>query len=439
MRRWWLGLGGLAVLGAAAFAAPTASGVLSAGDPGVPTGRVARGTVKADVVTTGEIRAAKAELLMVPPSGVPLRILTLVSSGTRVKKGDLVVSFDPSDQERIVDEQRSTLREAELEIAKTQATTAARQAQDDLDLLTAQFDLRKAQLDVQASEVRPQLEARKAQLTLEEAQQRLAQLQRDRTSRTQSDDAAMAVAREKETKARFAIDTATRILGQMTLRASFDGVVSVKDNQNVGYFFPGMTFSEFRTGDQVQSGSPIAEVLDLSQLEIGTAIDESQRTQLTPGRPATLVLDALDGRALEAKVANVGGFTPQRFNRSATPTRTFEATLSLLTPAADLRPGLTGRLTIATAPQAGVLHVPRGAVFARDGGTVVFVRGGARFTPTPVKVTARTETAAVIEGIAEGTEIALADPTRSNGAGAAGAAASRPALPTAAPAAGGRR
>lgn len=439
MMRWVLGIGGLAAIGAAAFGAPTVSGVLSTGSATVPTARVVRGTVKADVVTTGEIRAAKAELLMVPPAGVPLRILTLASAGARVKKGDLVVSFDPSDQERIVDEQRSTLREAELEIAKTQATTAARQAQDDLDVLTAQFDLRKAELDVQASEVRPQLEARKAQLTLEEAQQRLAQLQRDRASRTQSDDAAMAVAREKETKARFAIDTATRILSQMTLRASFDGVVSIKDNQNVGFFFPGMTFSEYRTGDQVQSGAPIAEVLDLSQLEIGAAIDESQRTQLTPGRPATLVLDALDGRALDAKVANVGGFTPQRFNRNATPTRTFEATLSLLTTAADLRPGLTGRLTIAAAPQAGVLHVPRGAVFLRDGGSVVFVRDGGRFTPTAVKVTARTETAAVVEGVAEGAEIALADPTRAGGAAAGPAAPSGPALPGAAPAAGGRR
>ncbi|MEO5822476.1 MAG: HlyD family efflux transporter periplasmic adaptor subunit [Vicinamibacteraceae bacterium] len=440
MMRWLVGIGGLAAIGAAAFGAPTARGVLSAGNAAVPTGRVVRGTVKADVVATGEIKAAKAELLMVPPTGVPLRILTLVSTGARVKKGDLVVSFDPSDQERIVDEQRSTLREAELEIAKTQANTAARQAQDDLDLLTARFDLSKAELDVQASEVRPQLEARKAQLTLEEAQQRLAQLGRDRASRTQSDEAAMAVAREKETKARFAIDTATRILGQMTLRASFDGVVSVKDNQNVGYFFPGMTFSEFRTGDQVQSGSPIAEVLDLSQLEIGAAIDESQRTQLTAGRPATLVLDALDGRSLEAKVANVGGFTPQRFNRNTTPTRTFEATLSLTAPAVDLRPGLTGLLTIAAAPRAGVLHVPRGAVFLRDGATVVFVRDGGRFTPAPVKVTARTETAAVVEGVAEGTEIALADPTRGGGGGAGGAAASGPALPGAgSPAVGVRR
>ena len=53
-----------------------------------------------------------------------LRILTLLPSGTRVKKGDTVVTFDPTDQEKVVEEQRSVLREAQLEIARTQATTA---------------------------------------------------------------------------------------------------------------------------------------------------------------------------------------------------------------------------------------------------------------------------------------------------------------------------
>ena len=171
-----------------------------------------RGTLKADIITTGEIKATKADILVVPPTGGALRILTLLSSGTRVKKGDMVVTFDPTDQEKTVEEQRSMLREAQLEIARTQATTAARQAQDDLDLQTARFDLRKAELDVQASEVRAPLEARKAQLTLEEARNRLAQLEGDRTSRSQSDEAALAVAREKETKAQLAINVATTIL-----------------------------------------------------------------------------------------------------------------------------------------------------------------------------------------------------------------------------------
>jgi hypothetical protein len=439
------GIGGVVVVAAMGLGARAATGVLVPASDDISTGTVTRGTLKADLITTGEIKATKTDILGVPPTGAALRILTLLPSGTRVKKGDTVVTFDPTDQEQTVEEQRSVLREAQLEIARTLANTAARQAQDDLDLQTARYDLRKAELDVQASEVRAPLEARKAQLTLEEVRNRLAQLEGDRTSRSQSDQAALAVAREKETKAQLAIGVATTILSQMVLRASMDGVVSVKDNMNISFGYQGMTLNEHRVGDQVQAGAAIAEVLDLGQLEIGADIDENDRARLAVGQTATLTLDALGGRTVPAKVSAVGTIMPQRFfgPGAAGPSRMFSATLALASPAADLRPGLTGRVTISGSPQVGVLHVPRGAVFERDGGTVVFVRGGSGggtvggFTPTPVKVLGKTETSAVVEGVAEGTAIALADPSR-RGAASSAPAATGPAMPAAAPA-GGRR
>ena len=438
------GVAAVVVIVALGLGARAATSVLVSANDLIPTGTVTRGTLKADLVTTGEIKAAKSDILVVPPTGAALRILTLVPAGTRVKKGDTVVTFDPTDQEKAVEEQRSVLREAQLEIARTLATSAARQAQDDLDLLTARFDLKRAELDVQASEVRAPLEARKAQLTLEETRNRLAQLEGDRASRSKSDEAALAVAREKETKAQLAIQVATTILSQMVLKASMDGVVAVKDNLNISFGYQGMTLNEHRVGDQVQAGAAIAEVLDLGQLEIGADIDENDRARLAVGQTASLRLDALGGRVVPAKVSSVGTIMPQRFfgPGSAGPSRMFSATLALTGSAQDLRPGLTGRVTISGAPQVGVLHVPRGAVFERDGGTVVFVRGGAGggtvggFTPTPVKVVGKTETSAVVEGVAEGTAIALADPSRRGSASSS--AASGPAMPPAAPA-GGRR
>jgi len=439
-RRIGWGIAGVVAIAVLGFGARAATSVLVSASDDIPTGTVTRGTLKADLITTGEIKATKSDVLSVPPTGAALRVLTLLPTGTRVAKGTTVVTFDPTDQEKAVEEQRSVLREAQLEIAKTLATSAARQAQDALDLQTAQFDLKKAELDVQASEVRPQLEARKAQLTLEEARNRLAQLEGDRASRTQSDAAALAVAREKETKANLAIQVATTILSQMALRASMDGIVSIRENTNISFGYQGMTLNEFRVGDQVEAGSPIAEVLDPGQLEIGADIDENDRARLAVGQTATLTLDALGGRTIPAKVSAIGTIMPQRYfgPAAAGPSRMFSATLALAGPATDLRPGLTGRVTISAAPQSNVLHVPRGAVFERDGGTVVFVRGGTvnGFTPTPVKVLAKTETSAVVDGVAEGARIALADPSRRGGASTS-PASSGPAVPAAAP--GGRR
>jgi hypothetical protein len=439
-RRIGWGVVGVVAIAVLGFGARAATSVLVSASDDIPTGTVTRGTLKADLITTGEIKATKSDVLSVPPTGAALRILTLLPTGTRVTKGETVVTFDPTDQEKVVEEQRSVLREAQLEMAKTLATSAARQAQDALDLQTAQYDLKKAELDVLGSELKPPLDARKAQLTLEETRNRLAQLEGDRASRTQSDAAALAVAREKETKANLAIQVATTILSQMTLKAAMDGIVSIKENANVTFGYQGMTLNEFRVGDQVEAGSAIAEVLDLGQLEIGADIDENDRARLAVGQTATLTLDALGGRTIPAKVSAIGTIMPQRYfgPSAAGPSRTFSATLALAGPATDLRPGLTGRVTISATPQTNVLHVPRGAVFERDGATVVFVRGGTvnGFTPTPVKVLARTETSAVVDGVAEGAQIALADPSRRAGASTS-PTASGPAVPAAAP--GGRR
>ena len=77
------------------------------------------------------------------------------------------------------------LLEANLEIEKLKADSAAQKAQDDVDLLTARFDVRKAELDVQGNELLSAIKARKNELTLEEAKRRLAQLEQDVASRDQ--------------------------------------------------------------------------------------------------------------------------------------------------------------------------------------------------------------------------------------------------------------
>jgi multidrug efflux pump subunit AcrA (membrane-fusion protein) len=93
------GIGGVVVVAALGLGARAATGVLVPASDDIPTGTVTRGTLKADLITTGEIKATKTDILGVPPTGAALRILTLLPSGTRVKKGDTVVTFDPTDQE----------------------------------------------------------------------------------------------------------------------------------------------------------------------------------------------------------------------------------------------------------------------------------------------------------------------------------------------------
>lgn len=412
----------------AAVVLGTRAVVAQLGTPGaeIPVAAIQRGDVDTSVVARAELRAARSEVLSAPPSGTQLRILKLVPTGTPVRKGDVVVEFDPSDQEFIVEEQKSILEEAYLEIEKLLAEQAAQKAQDDVDLLTAQFDLRKAELDVKGNELLSAIEARKNELTLEEARRRLAQLQEDVASRTKSNAAALAVAMEKKNKAQIAIEQAQRLLDQMQLRATMDGIVAVKDNRETNFFFWGMTFNEYREGDTVSSGRPVAEVLDLSQIELAAKVPESERARIAAGQQAQVALDAF-AMPLSAKATMVGGIAPARFwGPTQGPTREFEVVFALDEVPEVLRPGLTGEITIAGEPLKNVLYVPRQALFERDGKPVVFVKDGSGFKAQEVKVVARTPSRVVIERVVEGTQVALADPTKVPG-GAGGGPAAAPA------------
>ena len=141
----------------------------------VPTVLVKRGDLDMKVFITGELKASHSEMLAAPPiGGGALQITHLLHTGSAVKKGDLVVEFDPSEQHYKFEQSRSELLQAEQEITKAKADAAVSAAQDKVALLKARFDVRRAELDVQKNELVSTIDARKNQLALEGAQRVLA-------------------------------------------------------------------------------------------------------------------------------------------------------------------------------------------------------------------------------------------------------------------------
>lgn len=385
---------------------------------GVPTTKVLRGEVDTSINANGELRATRSMTLTAPPVGGQLRLLTLKATSTPIKAGEVVMEFDPSDQEDKLAEQKALLLEAELEIEKLNADRAVQTAKDKVDRLTAEFDVRKAQLDVTGNELVGAIKARQNELTLEEARRRLAQLDEDIKSRATSNEASMAVLIEKRRKAQLAMDVAQQQIASMVVRAPIDGVVSVNSNREGQFGFPGMMFPEYREGDNVSSGRAVAEVLDSGQMEFVARVPETERANLAAGQRAVLTLDGLGGTTLDARVTSVGvGRAGSIFMGRGPegPVRLIDVALSLEKPLAIPRPGLTAKVRIASDPLKNVLYVPRQAIFDRDGKPLVYVKAGDGFQARQVKVTTRTESAVVISDLPEGAEIALADPDRKPG------------------------
>ncbi len=178
-------------------------------EPDIPTAAVEKSDLQVKVVTTGQLKSTETRILAVPPvGGGTLQIVELSRTGTHVHAGDVVIKFDPSEQEYNLAQNRSDLAQAEEEIAKARADAAVQVSQDQLALLKDKFVVRRAELDVSKNELVSEIDGKKNLLALDEAKRALAQLEQDIKSHAAANEASIALSQEKKNKARLAMEQA---------------------------------------------------------------------------------------------------------------------------------------------------------------------------------------------------------------------------------------
>jgi HlyD family secretion protein len=425
-------IGGVVVVAIAAgvgyrFARKSGTAMLASAEPSVPTTKVIRGALELSVHTVGDLRASKSVMLQAPSvGGGLLRLVTMVETGAAVHTGDVIMEFDPTEQQYALEQAQSQVAEADQQITKLRADSDVQAAQDKVDLLTARFDVQRAELDARLDrDLVSSSDYQKRQLSLEEARKRLVQVEESTKSRTETSRAALAVATEGRTKAKLAADRAQQNIDGLVVKATIDGFVVARENRdaNNGFYYSGMTLPEYRAGDNVFPGRPIADIFDISQMEIRAKVNEQQRNNVTAGQSAVVESAALPDANLTAKVTTVSGLAQSDWWGPTGPLRDFDVTLKIDQADRRLRPGTSVRLALAGTRVEHVLHLPRQAIFEKAGKPVVYVRLGDRFEPRPITPTHRTESRVAIDGLAEGTEVALVNPEAARTKASSGASA----------------
>jgi HlyD family secretion protein len=410
-RRRALTLGAvLVVIGAISFVWVR---VTPAQERDIPTARVERGRVQVTVHATGDLRATRAMQLFVPAAGGSLTIISLASSGSPMKTGDVIVEFDPSDQEFALEQAQFDLQLAEQEITKAQAEAAAQAAEDDVALLKARFEVRRAELDANANELVGALIAKQNVLLLDEARQRFVQLEHDVKSHRATAVASGAVLAEKRNKARAAVQVATRNIDNLRVRAPFDGFVTVRPNMMAfgGIYFGG-PMPEFRVGDATNPGQLIADLIDTSRIEITAKLPEADRANVNAGQTVDVSIDALPEAKWQGSVRAVSGVASRQLFEGGG-TRRFDISFDVRGDVSRIRPGVSAALVIAGPTFEDALFIPRPAIFEVAGRPSVYVRTENGFEPREVKVRAFTHSVAVVEGLDQSAEVALVNPNSS--------------------------
>src|SRR5512137_2494438 len=73
----------------------------------IPTVRVTRGALETKIYALGELRPSNIAMVIAPAVGGALQIIHVANTGSYVEKGDVVVEFDPVEQEYNLEQNRS--------------------------------------------------------------------------------------------------------------------------------------------------------------------------------------------------------------------------------------------------------------------------------------------------------------------------------------------
>ncbi|MBD3220675.1 efflux RND transporter periplasmic adaptor subunit [bacterium] len=196
-------------------------------------------------VFAGVTRAGQEIVLSFKVGGTIERLPVTV--GTRVAAGDLIATLDDSDYRLQTDEAEASLRRAEAELRNAQAT---------YERVEALYEADNASLS--------ELEASRAGFETAEAGVRAA---------------------------RNGLELARRQLDYTSLEAPTDGAIAARPVE---------------VGENVQAGQQVALLTAGERAEVEVSLPGQLVTDLEVGDPATVTINALEGRTFAARVTEIG-------------------------------------------------------------------------------------------------------------------------------------
>lgn len=273
----------------------------------IPLTKVRRGDVVVRSFTRGELRAVRTATLTAPNLGGTVQVTRLAPLGALAKEKDLVVEFDDAEVEARLEQRQLELEQVDEQIKQKQAELAIRNNQDEVELLRARYSVRRAELEVKRNELLSTIDQKKNLLNLEEARRRLKQLESDVKSRREQAQAELNVLRERRNRNILDINREKMRLAQVKLLAPISGLVAIKQNRSGFSGMFGTSVPDIREGDQVSPGIPVADVLDLSELEVVARVGELDRANLKDGQEVMIRLDAIAGQTFRGTIKSMSG------------------------------------------------------------------------------------------------------------------------------------
>ena len=329
-----------------------------------------------------------------------LVIMRLVSNGSTVKPGDMLVEFDRQEQLRNALDRKADLTDLEQQIKKREADEVAAKASDDSAIQQAADALAKAKLELIKNDMLPKIEAEKNDLTYEQAQAQLKQLQETYTLKRAAAKADIHVLEIRRDRSATTMKQAESNAERMLVTSPLPGVAVIKTTWKNGG-----NMVEFAEGDEVRPGQPVVEVVNPAVMRVRARVNQADINDLRSGETVRIGLDAYPDLSFAGTVAQISPIGQQ--STLSPKVRNFVVLVLVKGSNPSLMPDLTASLDVELERTPGTFVVPRDSVVSNGEQTYVMAQRGSRFERRDVAVGATSAYEAVVtNGLTEGAVIA---------------------------------
>ena len=376
----------------------------------VPTVKAVRGSLATTRRVAGSVAASRfanitIPILQAPESGRGMTLMFLASSGSMVKKGDLLAEIDSQDARDHLDDVEAMVVQADLEIRKKKTVQIAQMEALRQRVRVARAEMLKAREDMKALEVRSAISQELLKLSVEENQAAYSELTAEiplMEERQQADMNVSMVGYEQVVRHR---NRHRHDIERSRIVSPIGGIVVLQTANRNG------ELSQIQVGERVSPGQPIMRVVDPGSMQLEGLMSQTEAETVRLGQPATIHFDAYPEIVLGGKVLGVGALAigGRRTNYYV---RRIPVKIAIANADGRVIPDLSASADVAVTGVAEGIVVPREAVSEASGKSVVYIRDGQGFSAREVEIAGENNThLALASGVKEGEEVAVTPPS----------------------------
>jgi HlyD family secretion protein len=370
----------------------------------LPAAPARRGEFLVIVRSRGELKAQRSAQVFAPKNVPDLRINWLAASGASVKQGEPVIRFDPSSARQQLQEREAALKQMQAALDAAVAQANITREQDFINTARSSYEVERAKLEVSKQEIVSRIQGEESKIDLGVAEQKLRVTEAQAKTHDATDKSRLAALIRARDQAQREVDIMKERLQQMEVIAPSPGIIMYLPNYSQGW----MNAKPFKIGDRAWSGAALAEIPDLSTLEMEGKLEEIDRGRLSAGATVRVRVDALPEVTATGILRQISPLTEESFEFP--PTRSFRGYVQIDKPDSRMRPAMNASMDVVVNRIPDAISIPAKAIFTRQGKPIVYVARNGGYDLQEIEILAKNPDEVAVKGISAGSSVALVEP-----------------------------